>query len=331
MSEKESSFSKKHLSWIIVGLLIILSLLIIKPYVVPLAAAFILAYLVKPLYARLSSQLNKHLAAFLCILIVLVILILPLSFLVTNITSQTYDAIKSPAFQDLITSISKIPFLENIQFDLTEVSQKGTDLVVGTLSKTFSYLPSLVLALIITLFGTYYILTNWEPLFVKIQTYLPFKDKTTLFKDISKTTNSLIYGSFVIALIEFIVAAISFYVLGIKSYLVLSFLIGLLAFIPGLGPTIIWAPMALFYLLTKSYSTMISVIVVGFILSIGIDAILRSKLMSRNSNSNPLVILIGILGGIPLFGIAGIIIGPLVLIYTLRLLQEIIKEEKSPA
>ena len=192
-------------------------------------------------------------------------------------------------------------------------------------------MPSLLLALVITLFGTYYILTNWEPLFVKIQTYLPFKDKTTLFKDISKTTNTLIYGSFVIALIEFVIATIAFYFLEIKSYLVLSFLIGLLAFIPGLGPTIVWAPLALFYLATSDYSRAISVIIVGIVLSLGIDAILRSKLMSRNSNSNPLVILIGILGGIPLFGVAGIIIGPLVLIYTLRLLQEAIKEERLPS
>lgn len=330
MDKKEGWFTKKHLSWIIIGILIILSILIIQPYVVPLAAAFILAYLVKPLYTRLATNVNRHIAASICLILIIAILILPLSFLITNITTQAYEAMQSPAMQNLAQSLTKLPFLKNFNLNIQDVSQKGTDLVIGTLSKTFSYIPSIILALVITLFGAYYLLINWETIIAKIQTYFPFKDKTTLFNDMSRTTNTLIYGSFVIAIIEFIIAAIVFNLMHISSYLVLAFLIGILAFIPGIGPTIIWAPLALFYILTKNYSIAISVIILGILLSTLIDTILRGKIMSgRDARANPLVVLIGILGGLPLFGVAGLIIGPLILIYTIRFLQEAIKEGKE--
>ena len=95
-----------------------------------------------------------------------------------------------------------------------------------------------------------------------------------------------------------------------------------LAFIPGLGPTIVWAPMAIYYLIVKDYSTMIGVIITGLVLSSFIDTIFRSKILGKRTNLNPFIMLIGILGGIAVFGIFGFIVGPIILIYTIKLLEE---------
>ena len=105
----------------------------------------------------------------------------------------------------------------------------------------------------------------------------------------------------------------------------LLFLSFFLAFIPGLGSAIVWVPLAIYYLFFENWFTFIGVVVTGVILSVFVDTILRTKLLGKKSNINPYIMLIGILGGISLFGIFGFIIGPLILIYSLKIIREYLK------
>src|SRR3989338_5231133 len=117
-----------------------------------------------------------------------------------------------------------------------------------------------------------------------------------LATDIANTTKKIIRGTLFLALIESIVAATGFWLAGIESYLLLSILIGLFAFIPG-GPAIVWAP-----------------------------ALIRKKIGGKDSRISPIIMLLGIMGGTPLMGLAGIIVGPLLLSYTLEILEEILNQ-----
>ena len=124
------------------------------------------------------------------------------------------------------------------------------------------------------------------------------------------------------ALIEFVVGVIGFYLVGVKAYILLPALIFLFAFIPGLGPVLVWGPLAIFYIALQDYPTGIGVIIVGLIISLVIEILLRNKLVGSSTGINPLVMLIGIIGGMTIFGLFGFIIGPLILVYTLKLIQQ---------
>jgi len=96
-----------------------------------------------------------------------------------------------------------------------------------------------------------------------------------------------------------------------------------MAFIPILGPAIVWVPLVLIKLALGDYTTAIGVIVIGVIISVGVDYLLRIKIMRDKTEINPIIMLIGILGGIKLFGLIGVIIGPLILSVLVTLTRSI--------
>jgi predicted PurR-regulated permease PerM len=189
-------------------------------------------------------------------------------------------------------------------------------------------LPSFVIGVIITLVGAYYILINWSSLSSTLRFYLPFRERERVFKEIADATDSIVRGYLLIAIIEFIVALIGFMIAGADYFILFSFLIAIFAFIPLLGPGLVWIPLALYHFVTGNTYAGIIIAITGLIISIIIDGFLVAKIVGDKARINPLVMLIGILGGVPIFGIFGIIIGPLILFYTLKLIKESIETTK---
>jgi predicted PurR-regulated permease PerM len=99
------------------------------------------------------------------------------------------------------------------------------------------------------------------------------------------------------------------------------------AFIPGIGPAMIWVPTFIIQLISGEYFSAITILITGLVISIVIETLLFSKILGDKASIHPLMILIGILGGIPLFGIFGFIIGPLVLAYTVKILEQSLKSK----
>lgn len=324
MQEKEAKNFNKYLLWAGILALIVLSFFVIRPFIIPLISAFVLAYLVKPIYNYLKPKLGKTLSSLTCILLIIIIVILPLGAVIGNITSQATSILNE---NDLGSLLENIPFIDKFDINLTTLTERGIEILVSLFTSAASHLPGIAITLLITLLGIHYILIDWDLLSKNLRRYMPFKDKERVSKEISQITNTIVYGTILIAFIEFVIAALGFFISGVGPFILLPILIAFFAFIPGLGPTIVWVPLALYYLLTQNYFAAIGVIITGLILSFVIDTILRAKVLGRKAKINPLLMLIGILGGISLFGIFGFIIGPIVLIYTLELLEEIVKNQ----
>jgi predicted PurR-regulated permease PerM len=321
----KENFSK-YIFWAGILALIILSFLVIRPFIIPLVSAFILAYLCLPAYNYLYPKIGKRFSAVICVVLVTIIFILPLSAITGGIINQATETLKANNLNLILSEISSNTFFQRLNIDLPSLAERGIALIISLITSSLSYLPSIILAILVTLLGIYYILISWDSLAINLEKYLPFKDKKRMRKKISKITDTLVYGTILIALIEFIVSLNAFLIIGVKPYILLSALIFFLAFIPGLGPTIVWVPMALFYFFIGNPVTAIFVIITGLILSIPIDAILRAKLLGDRVHINPLIMLVGILGGITLFGIFGFIIGPLILILTIEIIDEMIAQ-----
>lgn len=315
---------KAYIFWTIVVLLIVGSYLVIKPYLIPLISAFILAYLVQPIFKFLTSKanLNKVAAGIICVLLIVLIILIPLTLIVGGVTQQAYSLLTDGSVRAAIQSLADYSFIENLPFDLETIRTQVLSFFITLLKGAASHIPSVALAVLIIIVGSYYLLINWDLLSDKLQEYIPFSDKQQIVKEIGKTTKILLYGTLVIALIEAIVASLGFGLLGVDSYLLLAALIFFFAFIPSVGPIFIWAPVALYYIATLNYFTALGVIILGIILSFGIDNLLRTKMLGEKAKIHPLIMLVGILGGISVFGIFGFIIGPLILIYTIKLIEE---------
>lgn len=320
--EKEAI--NKYLFWAALAILIILSYLIINPFLISLISAFILAYLTKPVFDYLSPKINKKLSAIVCLLLIIIIILLPIGTIIGGTIAQAKNSLDADIIKSFLKDLSSYPLLQKLNLNPQELTKTGIEITISLLKISASALPSIILSIIITLIAIYYILTNWDILAEKLKNYLPFKDKQKAIKEISQITNALVYGTVLIGLIEFVIAALGFYILGINSYLFLATIIFFFAFIPALGPAVVWIPLAIYYFVIQSYPLAIGVIIIGIILSIGIDGLLKIKLLGKKAEINPLIMLIGILGGIPLFGVFGFIIGPLILIYTIELIEDLL-------
>ncbi|MBX4196459.1 AI-2E family transporter [Candidatus Pacearchaeota archaeon] len=317
---------RKYTFWIIIAILVVLSYLIIKPYFIALISSFILAYLVKPVYNRLEKKMSPRGAAGICVAIITFLLIVPVSLILSGLVQQTYQSVRPAA---LIEIFNTLPKSITQVVDLSTLIGKGTSLILSFVQSALTFLPGFLISLLICLFGIYYILLEWEPLTEKIRSYLPVDNKEKVMKDIAQATNEIVYGTTLVAIIEFVVSAIGFAIVGVDYYLLLPLLIFFSAFIPGVGAGAVWIPAAIVYLFLHQYITAIGVIITGIIVSIGIDTFFRNQILSAKSKIHPMIMLVGVFGGLAIFGIFGFIIGPLVLVYTVELIEQAIKERSS--
>jgi predicted PurR-regulated permease PerM len=316
----------KYLSWTIIILLLVLSYFLIKPFLIALVSGFILAYLIRPVFKKFSRKIGKNLSAIVCLILVLLIVIIPSVMVIGGVSKQAKAFLAENDFSSFLSRVSENEIFSSFDIDLESLFNEH---ILSLLTKWFasiiSHLPMIIINILITLFAIYYILIKWEELAARLKEYIPFRDKEKVSKEISEITTALVYGTLFIALIELAVSALGFYLLGVNSFLLWAFLIFIFAFIPGIGPGFVWVPMAVFYFAVGKYFAFGGVVLIGLIVGIGIDGIIRGKVLGDKTRLNPLFMIIGIIGGVSLFGVFGFIIGPLVLIYALKLIEEELK------
>lgn len=283
--------------------------------------------MLKPIYNPLSKKFGKNLAAILSILLVFLIIIIPLSLILSNLVQQISHNLTPQYIADTIKEISALPILQEFSISSESLAEKINIFILKIAQSIIFNLPTLLISVVITIIGSFYILKQWDYLSNSLRKYLPFEKKEKISKEIGDATRGIVYGYALIALVEFIIGIIGFYLSGVKLYLLFAALIGILAFIPGLGPIFVWLPLAIFSFISGSYGTAIGITITGIIISVLIDNLAAPKIIGSKSNIHPFVILVGVLGGISVFGLFGFIIGPLILVYTIKIIEGALKED----
>ncbi|HIH09330.1 MAG TPA: AI-2E family transporter [Candidatus Diapherotrites archaeon] len=156
---------------------------------------------------------------------------------------------------------------------------------------------------------------------------MPSKNKERIIKELDKTAQAILYVTIAMAAMEFAISYIGFTLSGVESSLIIATIIFVLAFIPSIGPIMVWAPLALYYFAIQQYYTALGIVTIGLILTVGIEQILYSKWIGNRTRIHPFVMLLGVIGGITLFGIFGFIFGPLILASALDVVKGAMQQE----
>ena len=221
-------------------------------------------------------------------------------------------------------SISSIDLINWAGFNLTTIRNEVATIIVNYLGDLTARIPHLIISLLILIIAMFYLLRDWDSIIKRMKKYIPSENKEKVSKDIAQITRSVVYGSLLIALIQFVISLVGFWLLGFQYSLIFATLIAIFAFLPALGPIIIWVPAAIISFIQGEYFVAIGVVILGLILTLYTDTILRAKLSVKGTQVHPVTMIVGIVGGIILFGILGFVIGPLILSYTLTLLEDLI-------
>lgn len=318
-------------------LIIILSAVIlyaVLPYINYLLGGFILYAIFKPLYNFLlkRSRLNRQIAAVLVIVISIFLILIPFYILLSLVISEIQQILLDR--ESIIASIQSGSQFFNQFFSRIDLSDdifqvRVEEKIVDLASEAVNYLSILILGSIqnisqrvigflIMYFLFYYLLTGEDSDFMqKIVVAIPFSKKNTVtllneFRNVVRTT---LIASGAIALIEGGILAVSFIIFGIQGAFLWGSIAAILSFLPVVGTPIIWVPAIIIQLLQQDYTAGIGILATGIFITMADNSFLRPVIQKKVGEIHPFQSLLGIVIGVSLFGLVGIIIGPLLLAY----------------
>jgi len=321
---------KKVFASVVLFSLIAFLVYALLPYIGAIFGAVIMYVVFSPLYKKLVHEVgfSKGVSAVLIILGTLILVIIPSIFVIKTVYSEVMPAISNiDLLLENIQSLSNI--IPGIEFDKVvsqEIGSLGAS-TSGFVVNTASSLGGILVNMILLYFMFYYLLTLSDESKKKFISLSPFNRRNThaLVVEFKNVTHTTIVVSGIIALIQGAIISVSFMFFGIPGAFFWGFIAAIFSFLPFVGPHLIWIPIFILKLLQHDYSVAFVFLVIGIFLS-SLDGIIRPPLQKEMGNIHPLVSLIGAFAGVPIFGLLGIIIGPLLLCYLLLMIR-MYKEE----
>ena len=351
MKKKELS---KYNFIVFVTIAIILAFLVIKPFIRDILSAVLIAYIFYPVYKSLNKWFSRSLSSFIvCILVVLTVTI-PLAFVFNSMYDESvkiYTKYRHSSLSDIfeschnennpictafteIKSLLEIPLLRNL---FSDIITKIPTYLFEVISHKVISIPRHIIDIFIILFITYYLLKQGNAIYEKIIQVMPFKEshQKILFSSFKDVTYAVVYGHIIVALIQGIIGTIVFMLVGIPSPILLGSIMTITALIPFLGAAIVWLSVSLFAIISGIIQNSNPLLIKGIIIFIAgifistFDNFARPRIIGSKADIHPVIVLLGVLGGLALFGLAGIIIGPVILSATKVIIELYLSKDKK--
>ncbi len=315
--------------WLPVGILVAMAILIIYSLSVVLSiflGAIIFYVLTRPVMKLLTEKwkFRKGLAALLIIFLTFALILGPL-ILVSNVLYVKLNSLfENISFHESFLKANfklenligiKILSKENIQ----SVQREATGFLASIVSQTFNAVGSIA----IMYFVLYYMLINYGKAELFLSEHLPLSSKNIneLDHELKVQVYSNAIGSPLMAITQCIVAIFCYYYFNVKDPLFWGVISGVFSMIPFIGSALIWLPIGVMMIVNGDQFDGIGILLTGILIISTIDNVLRFILQKKIAHVHPLITLFGLIGGVKLFGLTGIIFGPLLLSYFFILLR----------
>lgn len=311
--------AKKFFQWAFVFAALIIGLFIIRPFIAALAFAAVLAYLLHPAHNLLKSKIKKWPSAILLtslmIIIILSFIAWGLNFLLTEF-SQAYLQFSKINFEQLFP---QEVFGKVVGDAVALIFSK----FVTYLSDSISKIPGILLSFFVFIMAFFYFIKDGKKIWKWFTKNLPLHapEKKNVIKELERYAHAFVYVWLLIAVIQGIVAAVGFYLFGLNYWVIAGLAAAILSAIPILGPYLIYIPTGIFVAASGQIPEGIGLITYGLVIGSILDYIVRPYFTGKWAAIHPLVVLVGIFGGLLLLGPAGLILGPLLLLLIIAVLK----------
>lgn len=327
----EEVYFKKVVTTALLVLLIVLSFLLLKPILMSIILGLFLAFIFSPVQDKLVKLVkSKNLSVSIICIVLILLIVIPFWFLIPVLIDQSVSTYRSVQQMDFVTPLKTIfPSLfasNDFSNEIGSIIHSFATNFANSLMNSFSELildfPKLFLQISVVLFTFFFVLRDKDLLIDYIKSVLPFSPEVErkLFENTKGITSSVIYGEVVVGFIQGIITGAGFFIFGISNALVLGLLAILMGILPIIGPAVVWIPVVIYLLIAGNGFAAIGITIFGLLASI-IDNILKPIIISKRTSISSPIILIGMVGGLFLFGILGLILGPLILAYLLIILE----------
>jgi predicted PurR-regulated permease PerM len=324
----ENKFQLLTLSGLVL-LLGYVTYLIFKPFFVPIGWAIVFAIVLYPVHNFFLRYLKVgSLSAVLILILILLITLGPLSYVSYQLavelqntsfehaTEEILGLFNHPLIQPLVErilslfSITEAEFRVSVIANLTRLGKNLLGLAGGRIGDVITGAFDFVLMA----FTLFFLLKDGPKFIEKLRDYMPFPEaeKRQLTKQMKDIIVSTIYGGVVVALTQGLIGVIAFASVGIRAPVLWGMAMSITSFIPIAGCAIVWVPATL-YLFVKGMTTQAIILAsIGLFAISTVDNVLR-PIIIRGRVSMPLVLVFfSVFGGIQVFGLLGLVLGPLV-------------------
>jgi len=217
--------------------------------------------------------------------------------------------------------IEKLPFSDTIRPYQELIAQKLGELagsvgqfVVAHLATITRGTVTFLFLLFVMLYAMFFFLKDGGRVLKKILYYLPLssRDENRMLERFVSVSRAVVKGTFLIGIVQGGLSGLSFAVAGLPAAAFWGTVMVVLSIIPGIGAALVWIPAVVYLLATGPAVAAVGLLLWNALVVGTVDNLMRPWLVGRDTQMPDLLILLGTLGGIVLFGAAGVIIGPIV-------------------
>ena len=343
--------SRRSLRWvplaIVVGLALYLCFRILQPFLDVILWAVVLDVVFAPVHARIDRKVGRPgIAAALSTAVVLVTILAPITFIsiavvheaqavATTLTASNGDwlRVNSALIEPILRPLSRFIGVDTVlspEFLREKLEALSGSLAVGTVG-VVGGLFATVARLFLVLFSLFYLLRDHRAITRALYDLVPLEEHqlTIVLTRTRDVISGSVTGKVLISAIQGVLGCFVFWALGLSSAVLWGVVMFFLSMIPMAGSVLVWGPAAVFLLVTGAWIKGIILIAFGILIIGTIDNVLAPKLIGQRVAMHELLIFFAVLGGIQLFGILGLILGPVVVAVTLALIG-ILREVGRP-
>jgi predicted PurR-regulated permease PerM len=307
---------------------------LIWPFISIIILAAVLTGVFNPVYALFKKKMRASLASVLICFMVFVVIFIPIVLFVGILSKEAYDLYtmaKNAVLKEEIRALfEKSRILEQInlllaRFDyavsgeelnkaISEIGKSVGLFLYEQASAVASNIFRFVLNFFLMLLIMYFLLVDGDRMisFIGDLSPLPAEQDQKIIQKFKDVAGAILVINILSGIVQGFFGGIIFALFGLKSPFLWGLIMAIVAFLPILGIGLVFIPTSIYLFLNGRIPAAVFFIIAYLILSLGIENVLKPKLVGQRVQMHILLVFLSIMGGLKLFGILGIIYGPLV-------------------
>lgn len=316
-------------------LLLVISALflsMIDVFLMTLFLAGLFSAMARPVYLYLVKLFGgrRHWASMVTLILLFFVVLIPTLFLLGIVVGQAIEVGQSvtPWVKDTLSNrgaiteyLQSLPFYKNILPYQETIMQKAGQ-AVGAISKflvdglsnaTLGTVHFVFMAFVM-LYSMFFFFLDGDKFMKKILYYLPLdsNDENRILEKFTSVTRATLKGTFIIGFLQGGLAGLAFFVVGIPNAVFWGAIMAVLSIIPSVGSALVWIPAAIILIANGQVTAGVGLIIFCGVLVGSLDNLLRPILVGKDTKLHELMIFLSTLGGIFMFGVVGLFIGPII-------------------
>jgi predicted PurR-regulated permease PerM len=318
------------------GIVILLAVLLVvglKPYLNGILAALVFAPIFRPVYLWILSRVKSPtVAAWVTLLIILLVAVGPL----VTVGALALEEVQTVTHQYQALGPDKVNLMlfgKNIPDLVREGAEKFLDWLQSSLGAIASGTLRVVMGIFVMFYLIYYLLREQDHLEQVIKELLPFNSQNSqkLMDDFYRISRGFVLGQGLTAMLQGALGTVGFLIFGFPGAFLWGLVMAALSLIPVLGAFLIWIPAGILQIAEGATTSGVGILIWGAVVVSCADNLVRPIIMKNMAGVHPVITLLGVFAGLSLFGIIGIVVGPLLFAMVLETARMFYREQAENA